>query len=261
MGGLLEFGDETALRLEAMYTSADVQRRRQIATAALHLAGGESVLDVGCGPGFHIAELADLVGDDGRVTGIDPSAAMLAAAASRNEHRGNVALLPGQATGLPVPDASYDAAVAVQVLEYVNDVAGALSEMHRVLKEGGRLVVWDIDWSTVSWQSSSPETMTSVLDAWDLHLVDPVLPRTLAASMRSAGFGDVRVEGHAFVNTDSGPDGYSGNLIPLIEDFVTSNGITSENAAVWRSDLLDLSDGGHYFFAVTQFCLSATRPA
>jgi SAM-dependent methyltransferase len=49
---------------------------------------------------------------------------------------------------------SFDRALSVQVLEYVSDPAAALADLHRALRPGGRLVVWDVDWSTVSWHST-----------------------------------------------------------------------------------------------------------
>ena len=63
----------------------------------------------------------------------------------------------------PVPDASFDAALSVQVLEYVAEVDAALAELRRALRPGGRLVIWDIDWSTVSWHSADPVRMRRVL--------------------------------------------------------------------------------------------------
>jgi ubiquinone/menaquinone biosynthesis C-methylase UbiE len=42
-----------------------------------------------------------------------------------------------------------DRALSVQVLEYVADIPTALAEMHRALRPGGRVVIWDVDWATV----------------------------------------------------------------------------------------------------------------
>lgn len=260
MTEVLDFDDDATARLEALYGSADVGRRRSLATAALAARPGERILDVGCGPGFFVAELADIVGPDGHVVGVDPSAPMLANASRRTAGRANVKLLDGHATDLPVPDRSFDAALSVQVFEYVDDVASALAELVRVLRPGGRAVIWDIDWSTVSWFSDDPERMRKVLHTWDDHLVHPALPRRLASEMRSAGFVDVDVEGHAFTNTDAGPDTYSGGIIPLVEDFVVGRGMPVEEAAAWRSELEMLSASDRYFFTVTQFRFSAAVP-
>jgi ubiquinone/menaquinone biosynthesis C-methylase UbiE len=68
-------------------------------------------------------------------------------------------------TALPVPDTGFDAALSVQVLEYVTDPDAALAELHRVLRPGGRLVVWDVDWATVSLHSSDAARTDRVLRA------------------------------------------------------------------------------------------------
>jgi arsenite methyltransferase len=55
-----------------------------------------------------------------------------------------------------VDDESFDAAVCVQVLEYVANPTAGLAEINRALRPGGRVVVWDIDWATVSLHSEIP---------------------------------------------------------------------------------------------------------
>ena len=110
----------------------------------------------GCGPGFYVAELLDEVGPDGSIVGLDVSPTMLAVAAKRSEGKPNVAFHEADATALPVGDGEFDAALCVQVLEYVPDPSAALRELHRALRPGGRVLVWDVDWATVSWHSSDP---------------------------------------------------------------------------------------------------------
>src|SRR5438093_2751198 len=182
---MLAFDEKTAAHLECLYRSRDVLRRRRLVRAALGAKPGERILDIGCGPGFYVDELGEEVGPKGSVVGLDRSPQMLAVATGRCEGHDNVEFREGEATCLPVDDWSFDAALAVQVLEYVANVGEALSETRRVLKPGGRLVVWDIDWSTLSWHSKDPARMDRVLRAWDAHLAHPALPRTLAPRLRS----------------------------------------------------------------------------
>src|SRR5687767_6636936 len=189
----ISFDQRIVDQLEKMYRSRDVLRRRQLVRDALACQPGQRVIDIGCGPGFYAAELLEQVGAQGIVVGIDTSAPMLAAAARRCEGRGRTEFHEAPATALPVASASFDRALSVQVLEYVADVPAALGEIHRVLCPGGRAVVWDVDWSTLSWHSRDPDRMARALRAWDRHLTHAALPRTLAAQLRATGFTDVRV--------------------------------------------------------------------
>ena len=99
----------------------------------------------------------------GAIVGVDGSPQMLALAARRCGDHDRVEFREGDATSLPVDDASFDGALCVQVLEYVPDVAVGLSELHRALRPGGRVVIWDVDWATVSWHSADPARMDRVL--------------------------------------------------------------------------------------------------
>jgi arsenite methyltransferase len=258
----LEFDAEMAARLDVVYRTRDVLRRRQLVRDALGAAPGERILDVGCGPGFYADELLEQVGPEGAVVGIDSSPQMLDMAARRCERHGNASFHEATATSLPVADASFDAAVSVQVLEYVSDLDTALAEMHRALRPGGRVVIWDVDWATLSVQSSDPARTDRMLDAWDAHLAHPSLPRTLAARLRSAGFEDVRMDAHAFASTEFTPEAYLCSVLPLIEQYVAGReGVTEDEARAWVADLQELGERGEFFYACIQFCFTATRPA
>jgi arsenite methyltransferase len=257
----LVFDEGLASRLDAMYRTRDMVRRRRLARAALGAAPGEHILDLGCGPGFYVDELLGEVGAGGRVVGIDASTAMLALAARRCTGQANAGFLAADVTSLPLAGAGFDAVLCVQVLEYVPDVAAVLAGMHRALRPGGRLVVWDIDWSTVSWHSRDPARMERVLRTWDAHLTHPSLPRTLSPRLQSAGFADVGVAGHTFTSADAGPEGFGGSLIPLIETFVAGrDGISADDAGAWAAEQRQLGADGEFFFCCVQFCFTAVRP-
>lgn len=99
------------------------------------------IADLGCGSGALACELAPFVK---QITGIDNSEPMLSAARQRTHGLSNVELLQGGLTALPLMDATVDATLCVMVLTYVEDVAGAIQEMARVLKPGGRAVIVDL---------------------------------------------------------------------------------------------------------------------
>lgn len=256
----LEFDEGLGKQLEAMYRRRDVIRRRRLVMDALSAQPGEDVVDVGCGPGFYLAELAEQVGPQGSVTGIDSASAMLALAAKRAERHENVAFHQADATSLPVPDHAFDAVLSVQVLEYLADVDGAIAEIHRVLRPGGRAVIWDVDWATVSWQSGDDERMRAMLGAWDKHLVHKSIPRTLAPSLRNGGFDKVTAEGHAFTTIELDPETYGGSLIDVIGQYVAKQaGMDLDEVRAWRAEQEQLAANGEFYFSCVQCCFVAHK--
>jgi SAM-dependent methyltransferase len=256
----LVFDEDSARQIEDLYRIRDAARRRRLVRAALGAKRGERVLDAGCGPGFYCVEIAEEVGPDGSVVGVDGSRAMLALAERRCAGRANIDLREGDVLALPLEDASVDAAICVQVLEYVDDATAALAEIRRCLRPGGRIVVWDVDWATLSMNADDPARTARVLRAWDTHLTHRSLPRTLPARLRAAGFEDVGAEGHAFTTFALDPETYGGANVQLVAGFVAGReGVDEPETEAWLAEQRDLDERGEFSFAVIQFCFTATN--
>ena len=258
----LVFDEDAARAIEAMYFIGDAVRRRAIVRERLGAQPGERIVDIGCGPGFYCAELAEEVGPSGSIVGVDESAAMLALAERRCAQFANVELVEGEATAVPVADASCDAAISVQVQEYVPDIGASLAEILRVLKPGGRVLIWDIDWATVS-ISGDTDRNARVMAAWDEHLANPSLPRTLTRELRAAGFEDIELSAHGFAANEFNPDKYYGpTLVPFIGTFVSGRqGISADEAEAWVAEQRALGQRGEFYFALIQSCFTARKPA
>jgi len=126
--------------------SAGMDRRwRRRAIDALKLSGTERLLDVCTGTGdVAIAAANRRSGGAGRVVGVDFSGAMLRIGLEkvrRASLESRVSLAQGDATKLPLPDRSFDAAIVAFGIRNVVDLDGACSELHRVLGPGGRLAI------------------------------------------------------------------------------------------------------------------------
>jgi arsenite methyltransferase len=255
----LRFDDQAARRLERSYMTPDIVRQREVTLGLLALKPGESVVDIGSGPGFLCESMADAVGDKGRVVGLDISDDLLASAQQRNA-RPQLTYRKSDAVALDVPDAAFDVAVSTQVFEYVADCDRALREMSRVLKPNGRALVVATDWDSVVWRSSDRQRMQAMLAAWEGHCADPRLPRTLGPRLRAAGFNITAVHGHPIINTRLGADTYSQGIMELMAAFVRKRqGDMATQADAWLGDLRDLEAQGAYFFSLTRFLFVAVK--
>jgi SAM-dependent methyltransferase len=260
MTDLLQFDDEASRAVEDAYRTADVVEQRRTSLQTLALRPGERVLDIGSGPGFLAWEMAAAVGPGGRVHGIDPSESMLALARRREPIDGAAPVDFSQqgAIGTSFPDATFDAVVATQVYEYVDDMPAALAEARRVLVEGGRLLILDTDFDSIVWRSSNDELMRRVLDAWDEHLAHRDLPRRLPELLEAAGLAMTSCQIVPLLNVGFDRDCFSARMIPVIERFVGGRrGVSAADARAWAADLEAM--GPRYFFSLNRYLFLATR--
>jgi len=118
------------------YSDRAVDLPREV-IASLNLAGNEIVIDVGCGNGAYLAELAKR-GHAGRVAGVDLSPGMLKASGTRAPRTG---LLVGDAARLPLADVASDVTLAMHMLYHLPDRPAAVGELRRVTRPGGMVVI------------------------------------------------------------------------------------------------------------------------
>ena len=128
--------------------------------AALDVRAGHVVVDVGCGPGTDLARLADAVGRQGAVIGVDRQPRMVEEACRRLSARLNVACCVGDIHRLPLPGgrvdrarvdrARVDRARVDRVLQHVLDPGTAIAQLRRILRPGGLLGLAEPDWDTLA---------------------------------------------------------------------------------------------------------------
>lgn len=116
--------------------------KRRSARLALGLHPGDRVLDLACGAGLNFHHLRQLVGEQGRVVGVDLSLGMLAIARQLIAERGwqNVETRETDAAHLPFSDESFDKVICSYALNIIPDYMQAIREGWRVLVPGGRFV-------------------------------------------------------------------------------------------------------------------------
>jgi len=127
------------------------------------LQAGETVLDIGCGAGMDLMLAARRIGPNGKAIGIDMTPEMRDRARSAAEilGLGQVEVVEGDATSLPLPDASVDVVISNGVLNLVPEKEEAFADIVRILRPGGRLHLADI-----AVQAPLSEDIRRNIDLW-----------------------------------------------------------------------------------------------
>jgi ubiquinone/menaquinone biosynthesis C-methylase UbiE len=159
-------------------------------TALAELKEGETVLDLGAGAGIDVFLAAKKVGERGRVIGLDMTADMVAKGRQlAQEHGfGNVEFRQGDIEHLPVDSESADVVISNCVINLTPDKLASFTEIHRVLKPGGRILIADL----VTTGELPPEVRASAA-AWADCLAGAMPKDAYLETIRRAGFADVAV--------------------------------------------------------------------
>lgn len=197
---------------------------------------GDTVVDVGCGGGRAVGELAAR-----GVRAIDADPAMVSAAAARwPDGEFHVA----DAAALPLPDGSVTGYRADKVLHVLPDPALAVAEARRVLPPGGRAVLTGQDWDTIVIDSDDPVRTRRIVHTRADGMPHPRIARWYRNLLLDNGFTDVTVEVHTLVWTDAA-------VLPVLADLGGDGAWLAEQTARAAADRL--------FVAVPIFLAAGTN--
>jgi ubiquinone/menaquinone biosynthesis C-methylase UbiE len=217
----------------------------------LDLPAGAGVVDVGCGAGRAVAELAER---DARAIGVDLSEQMIAAA----RHRWPAAdFRLGDACDLPIENGAAAGYRADKVFHDLSDAGKALAEATRVLAPGGRIVLIGQDWDAFLIDSDEPALTRAIVHARADRTVNPRAARRYRNLLLDAGFEDVAVEIHTGVFTDA-------TMLPMLTGIAEAarvgGAITAEQEAAWAAEQTERARADRMFLALPIFVASARRP-
>jgi len=250
----------TATYREYSGTAAELYQSFFVPTIATPVSGellrtadlkpGERVLDVACGTGIITRAAAEQVGQTGTVTAVDLAPDMLNVAKATPAAGAPIEWHQADAVSLPLPNASYDVALCQMGLMFMEDRAGALAELHRVLTAGGRVVI------------NTPGRVQPLFKAMEQAIVDHIGPElgafvsavfsmhdpvALAGLLGDAGFSDVSSKEYVARLTLPGPAEFLWNYINLTPmGAIVAEASEEAKAAMerqfvaaWNSDLVD----------------------
>jgi arsenite methyltransferase len=179
-----------AAEVGALPAEADLGLGCGAPIARLAPSTGETVLDLGSGPGLDVLLAARRVGPTGRVIGVDMTPEMLERARAVAVEAGTTwaEFREGRLEALPVADASVDAVTSNCVINLVPDKEAVFREIFRVLRPGGRMVVSDI-----VLDGDLPPVVAQDLLAWAGCIAGAAPRQRYFAMLAAAGLTDLRL--------------------------------------------------------------------
>lgn len=165
------------------------------------VAPGARVLDLGCAAGTTTRIIAELVGPSGTVVGVDASLSRISEARAVYSTPAWVEYLAGDAEQIPVQDQEFDIVWARFLFEYLPDPTAVLSEMIRVTRGGGTVVISDVDGNGL-WHHPYPpslaDDMNDVVETLSRWGFDPFVGRKLYPLAWEAGLSALEVDVRAY---------------------------------------------------------------
>ena len=216
----------------------------------MELTSGLSVLDVGCGPGIDTIAMASLVGPTGTVAGIDYDHEMVATAnkeAERSKVSKWVTHRVGDGNKLLWADNTFDAVHAERLFQHLKTPDLVLSEMIRVAKKGGRIVVADTDYSSVSVDTANWDIEWKLRRIRVDRLNNGYVGRQLFRRFKQQRLTGVTVEVFPTVITDYELGRHFTQTHLAEQEALDKGVITSEEIEVFQHELMEASVRGHFF--------------
>jgi SAM-dependent methyltransferase len=220
------------------------------------------LLDVGCGPGMDVFALAGMIGSSGLVVGIDFKIAMLRQAlATREQSIGKDCFIQGHGLNLPFKDEAFDSCRSERLFMHLDQPERTLAEMIRVTKPGGKIVVIDTDWCSLSIDTPFP-AIERTLSEYRLTRVlkNGYSGRSLYRQFSHCGLTHIQAEVYPISVTD--PElFYFLTMQRTIEDqALAEQWINADQLRAWRHEIQHAADTGCFYANACMVMVSAERP-
>ncbi|MDD5579249.1 MAG: methyltransferase domain-containing protein [Methylobacter sp.] len=227
---------------------------KQRSYSLMQIQLNHKVLDLGCGPGTDTIHLAPLVGINGQVIGADYDEAMIAEAEQRAEQAGVNAWVKHKrvdAMSLPFETDFFDSCRSERMFQHLTNPAQALSEMTRVTKPGGWVIVLDTDWGSLSTDSDETDIERRLVRFLaEAYLHNGYSGRKLYRLFKQQNLADISFEVFP-IATPNYALARHGTQAEIIEkEALKSNVITTEELSRWQLGLEQAASEGVYFSSV-----------
>lgn len=236
--------------LDFMNGTPFFKRYKEESWEALHISGKARILDVACGVGFDVIELARRF-PGAEVYGLDPSLGFLALAWERARGLANARFIGGDSRRLPFNDNCFDAVRIDRSLQHIAGAIEALREMVRVTRDGGRIVVAEPDWGTFFVYNGDLATGAKIAGFWEKSFANPYIGREAGALLQRCGVGNIGCRAQALIVRDETAADIIFDLARVTDNCVAAGVLTRAAAERWRDATKAACETGGFLACLT----------
>lgn len=200
---------------------------------ALQIAETSRILDVACGVGFDVIELARRF-PRARICGLDPSRGFLELARERARGLENALFVGGDSRRLPFADGWFDGVRIDRSLQHISAPFEALREMARVARSGGKIVVAEPDWGTFFVYNGDLDVGARICGLWRKSFANPYIGREIGVLLQRCGVADIDCRAHPLVVRSLDAADIIFDLARVTDNCVAAGVLTREEAQNWR---------------------------
>tara|TARA_Y100000591_G_scaffold292964_1_gene280560 strand:+ start:1822 stop:2592 length:771 start_codon:yes stop_codon:yes gene_type:complete len=244
----MKFDNETSILQQKIANGyAGVSRRLAIINA-LDLEIGFNSIDIGCGGGHLVKEIALGVGEKGKSIGIDPSQDQLDAANKRCKELKNIELICCSADNIKIEDKFCDRITSTQTLEYIKDIDSSLKELKRISKKNSKFVNISILWDYFRFYGPEKKLNDLIHEAFRAHCFHQMLPLDLIGKLSNLGYQNIESENLSYLITKRDKNSPAIFYERMLAKFAISQGIEEDKVDDWQKQIKQAENSKNFGF-------------
>ncbi len=259
---MITFTGSAADQLQQQYLDPEIIKQRQQTLNHIDAKKNQRILDFGCGPGLLSRDLADLVGPNGKVIGVDISERMIKLA---KRHCKDLQQSQFICSSLDQIDnkilGQFDAITCIQTLLYINSPIEMIERFSSLLKPGGKLYIIETDWRGTLINHPDQHISQKIWHAWDNALDSAHLPAILPQLLSTSPLLFKDIHPITLIFRKKPTQHYAYNMInDAIKLAIKQKLVTEKDALEWMKTLDQIEHSNAFLFSITRFLFIAEKP-
>lgn len=246
--------------LEIQHTDPTLLAIRKQIYNKIKVNAGEEILEIGCGLGRTVREIAALTNNSCKVTGIDKSAVLLNESIRRSDMtKDNIHFQQGDAASLDFANDTFAFACAERVLMHIPEPKKVLSEMTRVLKKGGTLAIIEPDLASVEIYPDYNNVSSQLAKQWCSYTESPMIGKQLLGYFHELELTNIEVSITPVIINNFEEFEQIRSLTKLVTALQGNHIISQNDADVYLKGLSEASKKGQFLYYVNVYAVTGQK--